>query len=131
MLISIISSIFVLYYLQLVEIKLLLTLPVILIASLEAPLMALVIAAFADNKVEGFAFSKGAGIFYFAPLAGYLLETNWRYLAGVLPTFWVPEVFATVYTDNLILYSGSLFVGFVVHLVFVYLLLKKFIGRVD
>lgn len=131
MFLSIISSIFILYFLQLVEIKLLLTLPVLLLASLEAPLMALVIAAFADNKVEGFAFSKGSGIFYFAPLVGYLLGSRLRFLAGVFPTFWIPEVFLTIYTDDFGLYLGSLLAGFVVHLVFVYLLLKRFGSRID
>lgn len=128
--ISIMASIFALYVLELVEVKLLVLLPIFLMTALEAPMLALVIGAFADNKVEGFALAKGSGLFFFAPLVGYLLETNWRYLAGVFPTFWVGEVVTTVYS-NFSFYLLKLGIGFVVHLLFVYWLLQKFKNRVD
>ncbi len=129
-LLSILGSVFALCFLQLLEIKFLSLLPVFFLAALEAPMMALVIGAFADNKVEGFALAKGSGLFFFAPLIGYMLETNWRYLAGVFPTFWIGEVVTTVYS-NFSFYLFKLGIGFVVHLLFIYLLVNRFKTRVD
>jgi fluoroquinolone transport system permease protein len=49
------------------------------------PLMALVIAGFATNQVEGFAVMKGAGVLLLAPLASFLIPHPRDLLVGVLP----------------------------------------------
>ncbi|MEJ6951556.1 hypothetical protein [Natronospora cellulosivora (SeqCode)] len=124
------SLIFAIYFLQLVDIYLLRFLPVILMAALEGPFIALFITAFASNKMEAFAFSKASGIFFFAPIAAYLIESNWEYLFGIFPTYWIYKSFETVY-GGLAFYLLSLLTGFIVHLFFIYLLYKKFKKRID
>lgn len=52
------------------------------------PLMALVIAGFAGNQVEGFAVMKGAGVLLVGPLASFFIPRPWDLLVGVLPTYW-------------------------------------------
>jgi len=52
------------------------------------PLLALVIAGFASNQVEGFAVMKGSGFLLMAPLAAFFIPRPWDLLVGVLPTYW-------------------------------------------
>ncbi len=58
------------------------------VAGLSAPLVALVLAVAAPNKVAGFAVVKlmnGVGLF---PVAAFFLPLPAQFLAGVLPTYW-------------------------------------------
>lgn len=60
--------------------------------TMEAPMLALLLAAFAANKVEGLALTKGAGILVFTPLALHFLPWPWQLLMPVFPTFWPARV---------------------------------------
>ncbi len=92
---------------------------------LETALIFLLLAGFAGNKVEGLALSKGTGILLFAPLAGYLLPSNWRFLAGILPTFWVTETFLCLRRDQLcFLYAMG---GILVHVFYLAIFLLKYL----
>lgn len=53
-----------------------------------APLFALFLAAFAANKVQGFALTKLSGVLLAAPLAHLFAPAEWSWLAGVVPTYW-------------------------------------------
>lgn len=53
---------------------------------------ALMISALADNKVEGLAYSKFSGLFVLGLPASVLVASPLRYLAGILPTFWMTEL---------------------------------------
>lgn len=71
-------------------------LPLVLLALLSAPLaplVALLLAAFAENKVQGLAMSKASGLLMLPALAAYFLPDPWRWLAAVAPTFWTAEAF--------------------------------------
>jgi fluoroquinolone transport system permease protein len=57
------------------------------------PLMALVIAGFASNQVEGFAVMKGGGFLLVGPLVSFLVPRHWDLLFGVLPTYWPIEAY--------------------------------------
>jgi len=66
-------------------------------AAPTVPLMALVIATFASNQVEGFAVMKGFGFLILLPLASFFLPGNWDLLVGILPTYWpIKAYFASV-----------------------------------
>ena len=54
--------------------------------------VALMISSLANNKVEGMAFSKLSGLFALGIPAAILIPTPFKYLAGVLPTFWMTEI---------------------------------------
>lgn len=128
--VSFIFSLFIIYFLRIIEIKIFMFIPIIFIASMEAPIMSIFIAAFADNKVEGFAFSKGAGILFAAPLAGYLLKTRWSILIGIFPTYWVSEAFLAVY-KGLSYYFFNIAGGIIIHFIFIILLLNKYKTRIS
>ncbi|CAH0119326.1 Fluoroquinolones export permease protein [Paenibacillus sp. CECT 9249] len=70
--------------------SLLATLPML---AMEAPLIALLLAACASNKVEGLAWSKGAGLIVFLPAIAYFVPLPWQLLAGIVPAYWVPRTF--------------------------------------
>lgn len=63
-----------------------------ILAAPLAPIMALFLAAFAQNKVQGFAIMKGSGIFLIAPMLGYFFDGAWTWLLGIIPTFWAQKL---------------------------------------
>ena len=104
-----------------------------LLASLQAPMLALFINAFASNKVEGFVFMKSTGIIVMIPMAALFL-TNWtEVFLGVVPGFWVARIVSMSmipgdYFLNEILYY---ILGFVVNFGFIGLLFWKYRKRVQ
>ncbi|HBV97119.1 MAG: hypothetical protein JL50_21375 [Peptococcaceae bacterium BICA1-7] len=104
--------------------------PVVLMASLEAPVVALFLGAFAANKVEGLAYTKGLGILYIAPVIGYLVKSKLQLLAFIIPTFWVTKGFLESSQPGLTywLYIGP---GLLIHLLLIKYFIKKFRAKVD
>lgn len=104
-----------------------------LLASLQAPMLALFINAFASNKVEGFVFMKSTGIIVMIPMAALFL-TNWtEVFLGIVPGFWVARIVSISmipgdYFLNEILYY---ILGFVVNFGFIGLLFWKYRKRVQ
>ncbi|WP_417584202.1 hypothetical protein [Pelagibacterium sp.] len=62
-----------------------------MIAAGHAVLCAMFLLAFASNKVEGLALTKLINLALLAPLAA-LIAPPWRYLAAIVPTFWVGQL---------------------------------------
>ena len=104
-------------------------LPVAMISSLGAPLAALFMVAFAGNKVEGLALSKGISLMYIGPLAVIFIQSYWQYLAGVIPTFWVSRAFVSSY-GSMLEYWLAIAGGLLVSAVLLGLFLKRFVARV-
>jgi fluoroquinolone transport system permease protein len=57
-----------------------------------APLTALAMATFAQNKIQGFALQKASGVFIGPPLLAYFVPAHWQLAFGALPTFWTMKV---------------------------------------
>ncbi len=57
-------------------------------ASPLAPLMALTLATFAKNKVQGFALVKASSVLQMAPLIAYFVHSAWQPALGIIPTYW-------------------------------------------
>lgn len=126
---SALFNIFILYFLNLIEIRFIQSLPVILLAALNSILTVLIIVTFSKNKVEAFAYAKITGILFIAPLIGYLFESNWRYLAAVFPPFWISESFISIYSSNTN-YLTALTGGLLIYSLWIYLLGKYFIKKI-
>jgi fluoroquinolone transport system permease protein len=58
------------------------------VAGLSAPLLALVLATAAPNKVAGFATVKVLNGVNLLPVAAFFLPVPLQYVAGVIPTYW-------------------------------------------
>jgi fluoroquinolone transport system permease protein len=93
MLLSVIASIIVVKGAGLVETGWFETVLASLAAAPLAPLGALFLAAFASNKVQGFAMSKGSSAILMPPLLAYFVEPGWQWAFGVLPTYWPVRLF--------------------------------------
>jgi fluoroquinolone transport system permease protein len=65
-----------------------------------APIFALFYAAFAQNKVQGFAVMKASGIVMLPPMAAYFLPAAWQVLAAFIPTFWPVKVYWLLLAGN-------------------------------
>ena len=61
----------------------------ILVSSLFAPLMMLLLATFASNKLEAFALLKVLNLLAIGPLVAYFIPEPWQFLAAILPPYGV------------------------------------------
>jgi fluoroquinolone transport system permease protein len=64
-----------------------------LAAAPTAPLFGLTLAAFARNKVQGFAVTKMLGAVLIIPIFAYFTDSPWEYAYGVFPTYWPMKVY--------------------------------------
>lgn len=53
-----------------------------------APVFALFMAAFARNKVQGFALMKAAGVVNWPPMIAWFVDGRWQLAFGLVPTYW-------------------------------------------
>lgn len=90
-----------------------------------APLVALTLAVFAQNKVQGFALVKASGMFQIAPLVAYFVKAEWQPAFGIFPTYWPAKLLWTLQAGeaNVWLY---LVAGLVYQLCLLFLLLRRF-----
>jgi fluoroquinolone transport system permease protein len=58
------------------------------VAGVSAPLLALVLASAAPNKVAGFAVVKVLNGVNLLPIAAFFLPRPFQYIAGIIPTYW-------------------------------------------
>jgi fluoroquinolone transport system permease protein len=90
-----------------------------------APLVALALAVFAQNKVQGFALVKASGVFQMAPLVAYFVRAEWRPAFGIVPTYWPARLLWTLQAGggNAWLYLAA---GLVYQLILLLILLRRF-----
>ncbi|QTL97454.1 ABC transporter permease subunit [Iocasia frigidifontis] len=96
-----------------------------LLSMLESPITALFLTAFAGNKVEGLAFSKGLGLLMLLPLLRFT-KSKWTILAALIPFYWPVQGFLVIGEQG---FYFSILAGFLVHLLFLFILVKKFKAR--
>ncbi|MEM7800970.1 MAG: ABC transporter, partial [Chloroflexota bacterium] len=98
---------------------------VALMGTLSSPLMALVLAVFADNKVAGFAVMKIMNGVMLLPTLAFFLPEPIQFLAGIVPPFWALKVFWAAAEGSPWL-STYVVIGFLLHIVTIMLLLRRF-----
>jgi fluoroquinolone transport system permease protein len=103
-------------------------LPLVLVALAAAPLapgFALLLGAFAANKVQGFAIMKAAGVLNWPPIIAWFAPTVWQWVMGIVPTYWPVKLFWMLEAGESG-WWGYLAVGTVYQVVLVSLLLRRF-----
>lgn len=100
------------------------TWPILLVAALEAPMVALFLGGFAKNKVEGLALSKVSGLLYIGSIIGYLGNGSWwSWTGAIFPPFWITgSLMKSLQGNDFFL---LVIFGFVFHLIINFLLLKR------
>jgi fluoroquinolone transport system permease protein len=87
-------------------------LPIAIVAGIAAPILALVLAVTAPNKVAGFAVMKVVNGVNVLPVVAFFVPRPLQYVAGVLPTYWpMRALWSAVAGDK---YGTYLGVGLVV-----------------
>jgi fluoroquinolone transport system permease protein len=123
-LLSLAATYIVLPLTGLVSVSYLALLPIALLAALEAPLFALVLGAFAANKVQGFALMKGMGLLMIVPFVSWWIPEPWQWCAGIVPTYWPLKTLWLLAEGRL--YLPVLVIGLAFHLLLFWPLLRRF-----
>ena len=61
--------------------------------ALTAPIVSLFFATVAENKVQGFAYSKFGGISGWTILIGWFVPEPWQWLIGIFPPWWISKAY--------------------------------------
>lgn len=75
-------------------------LAVLLLLVVETPLLAMFLAAFAANKVEGLALSKLIALTLLGAIFAYFVPEPWQFTAAALPTYWPARLYLEGVTFN-------------------------------
>ncbi|MBV1860217.1 MAG: hypothetical protein KUG77_17520 [Nannocystaceae bacterium] len=94
-------------------------------ASLAAPLSVLAYATFADNKIQGLAYTKFGGMAGLLILVGYFVPAPWQWLLGVFPPFLVVKGYWMALEGNPAA-VWPLLAGVFLQLALIRLLLRRF-----
>ncbi len=86
--------------------------------ALEGTIVAFILLALAKNKVEGLALSKLINVGSLIPLFA-IFTSEWRFLAGIFPTFWIGEYFGLANAASIS--SGvAASIGLIVHAIWLW-----------
>lgn len=130
-LLSAVCSMFLLLFIDLVPFDSLSSLLMIPMLALEAPIITLFLVAFASNKVEGLALSKAAGLIIFAPALIFVLPMPWQLIAGIVPAYWISKTFLLGLEGESMQAVLCAVMGIMIHLLYLRLLMKRFLLKVD
>jgi fluoroquinolone transport system permease protein len=128
---SILYNVLLLAFGQLDSPSLSVTLPVLLMLAIEAPIITFVLAGFANNKVEGLALSKGLGLVIFIPAVAYFIPFPWQLLAGFVPTYWAAQTLLVGMKGEIWISILYAVVGLVVHGLVLWVLARRYSRRAD
>lgn len=98
---------------------------VALLAAFQAPINAMLLVAFARNKVEGMAVAKAGGMLLLGPLTIPFLDAPLQLIGGVTPTFWVAKALLAAQTGSPAFW-WIFPAGAAVNALFLYLLHRRF-----
>ncbi len=112
----------------LVELHLIHTPFIAVMVALEAAIGALFLVSYADNKVEGLAFSKLLGIMYLAVPVVFLWHSPWHWITAWMPSFWIAKAFIHS-NENSSLVWMDIGLGLVLHFAVLTFFLRAFLKR--
>ena len=95
---------------------------------LSAPFIALVIATYAQNKIEGMAFFKGVDLVLLIPMLSFLVPGALKYIFGVIPMFWTYRLYDAALKGEPV--SALFLAGLAAYGLALYLLFRQFNERV-
>ncbi len=115
--ISSIVNFCIIHWGKIIDISVLEALLVSFLFSLSAPLIALVLGAMAENRIEGLALMKIFNLFLIIPGLIYFLPQKFAHLTAIIPTYWS---FRTLEYAGNDLHHFLLFlvVGLFIHIIF-------------
>jgi len=101
------------------------------LCGLTAPIMTLLVASFAANKIEGVALFKGINFLLVIPIVEFFFHDWQRHLFGILPVTWTYRAFESlIFASKSETFYGNLSAGFTMHLLLIYFLYHMFQKKV-
>ncbi len=125
---AILAFVIVLAMVYVINVELLPFWQMVLIAaagSLAAPIVALFFGTVAENKVQGFAYSKIGGISGWAFLIGWFIPEPWQWLFGLFPPFWIGKAYWLALEGNGF-WWGALIIGIILQIALIRWLIQRF-----
>lgn len=68
--------------------------------ALLTPIIALIVATFAQNKIEGMAFFKGIDLLLLIPILSFFVPSGFHYFFAILPTFFTFQLYDAALFSN-------------------------------
>lgn len=65
----------------------------VLLGAMWAPMLALAMAAFAGDKLQGFVLMRVSNVLIFIPMAAWFIKSQWQYALAIFPSFWPLKAF--------------------------------------
>ena len=129
---SVIGTIFVLWFSNLGQLPLGTIISISLLAAIQAPLLALLINYVASNKVEGFAAIKGLNVLVVFPVVALFFHDIKEFLFAIEPSFWPAKALYGALTGvpQQLSYNGYYIVGLGYGLLATYLTYRGFAKKV-
>jgi len=94
----------------------------------ESLIMLLFLGAFADIKVVGMAISKGFSVLLLGPLLDFFLPKPLNWLGAYSPMFWPGRAFLSETVPE---FSLHFLISLTMHILIIYILYRRFVGRDD
>ncbi|MCA1320649.1 hypothetical protein LC085_12070 [Bacillus tianshenii] len=101
-----------------------------LLFALEAPIFALMLANFANNKVEGLALNKVLSVSVTLPLLLFFMPGSFQWLLAILPPFWPVMAMAAGVGDTGS-FTAFMIGGVAVHGLYIRVLYRMFINKTE
>jgi len=86
--ISIASGMFVTWVVNLISIGLWQSFVINTLLAFAAPFSMIAINCYSNNRVEGFALTKGSGILIMLPLLGFYIPEKFHFFVAIIPGYW-------------------------------------------
>ncbi|MGO4347686.1 hypothetical protein AB4Z45_19555 [Paenibacillus sp. MCAF9] len=103
----------------------------IVLLTLEAPCLALFLATFASNKVEGLALSKISGLLFAGPIIAAFTPLPWQYLGAWIPSYWPAKSYLLGIAGEPSAALGVFGIGLAYHLILLITMFHSFLKRID
>lgn len=124
-----IAAIFTLSFSGIAEINIGKTFMLSILAAAPAPVMAMVPAFFAANKIEGATIAKVLNFLIIFPLPAFIFTGWWTNLLMIFPSWWIYKTFSA--TGSLWTFLPVLLTGLVYHLILIILVVKRIFGNIQ
>jgi fluoroquinolone transport system permease protein len=99
-----------------------------LLSAAPAPILALVPAFFAANKIEGATLAKILNFLLILPVPGFIFSGWWAHLLMIIPSWWIYRAFVAV--GELQIFITVVAIGIIFHFVIILALQKIIFGKI-
>ncbi|MFN2442322.1 MAG: ABC transporter [Thermoanaerobaculia bacterium] len=99
------------------------------VAALSAPIVALFLATFAENKVSGFAMVKVSNTINMAPVAAWFFDPPLQWIVGIVPAYWpMKMLWLAAERERYAAYAAA---GVAVNILVMLWFMRRFRHRID